>query len=85
MKINPQIYREYDIRGVVEKDLTPEIVRQLGKGFGTHIARLGKKSLAEGNAEVKLRHESQGQKVSTGEAAGKTVELVGSLKERLNL
>jgi len=48
MKINPQIYREYDIRGVVDKDLTPEIVRQLGKGFGTHMVRLGKKSLAVG-------------------------------------
>ncbi len=48
MKINPQIYREYDIRGVVDKDLTPESVRQLGKGFGTHMGRLGKKSLAVG-------------------------------------
>lgn len=48
MKINPQIYREYDIRGVVEKDLTPEVVRQLGKGFGTHMVRQGKKSLAVG-------------------------------------
>ena len=48
MKINPQIYREYDIRGVVDKDLTPEIVQQLGKGFGTHMVRLGKKSLAVG-------------------------------------
>jgi phosphomannomutase/phosphoglucomutase len=48
MQINPQIFREYDIRGVVDKDLTPEIVRQLGKGFGTHMARLGKKSLVVG-------------------------------------
>jgi len=48
MKINPQIYREYDIRGVVDKDLTPEIVQQLGKGFGTHMVRLGKKSLVVG-------------------------------------
>ncbi|MBM4337999.1 MAG: phosphomannomutase/phosphoglucomutase [Deltaproteobacteria bacterium] len=48
MKINPQIYREYDIRGVVDKDLTPEIVQRLGKGFGTHMVRLGKRSLAVG-------------------------------------
>ncbi|MBM4277772.1 MAG: phosphomannomutase/phosphoglucomutase [Deltaproteobacteria bacterium] len=48
MKINPQIYREYDIRGVVDEDLTPDIVRQLGKGFGTHMAGLGKRSLAVG-------------------------------------
>ena len=50
MDMNPQIYREYDIRGVVDKDLTPEIVRRLGKGFGTYMARLGKKSLVVGRA-----------------------------------
>jgi phosphomannomutase/phosphoglucomutase len=48
MKINPQIYREYDIRGVVDKDLTPEIVRRLGQGFGTHMANLGRKNLVVG-------------------------------------
>jgi len=35
MQINPQIFREYDIRGVVNKDLTPDIVRKIGQGFGT--------------------------------------------------
>jgi phosphomannomutase/phosphoglucomutase len=48
MEINPQIYREYDIRGVVDKDLTADIVRVLGKGFGTHMANLGKKQLVVG-------------------------------------
>ncbi len=48
MKINPQIFREYDIRGVVDKDLTPEIVRRLGIGFGTYMVRLGKRSLVVG-------------------------------------
>jgi phosphomannomutase/phosphoglucomutase len=48
MEINPQIYREYDIRGVVDKDLTPEIVRTLGQGFGTHMANLGRKELVVG-------------------------------------
>jgi phosphomannomutase/phosphoglucomutase len=48
MKINPQIYREYDIRGVVDKDLTPEITKRLGQGFGTHMAQLGRKNLVVG-------------------------------------
>jgi phosphomannomutase/phosphoglucomutase len=48
MQINPQIYREYDIRGVVDKDLTPDVVRTLGQGFGTHMARLGRKELVVG-------------------------------------
>ena len=48
MQINPQIFREYDIRGVVNKDLTPDVVRILGKGFGTHMAQLGRKELVVG-------------------------------------
>ncbi|NOX97641.1 MAG: phosphomannomutase/phosphoglucomutase [Nitrospirae bacterium] len=35
--MNPQIFREYDIRGVVDKDLTPKIVETLGKAFGSYI------------------------------------------------
>jgi phosphomannomutase/phosphoglucomutase len=48
MHINPQIFREYDIRGVVNKDLTSDIVRTLGKGFGTYMAHLGHKELVVG-------------------------------------
>ncbi|GAI22300.1 unnamed protein product, partial [marine sediment metagenome] len=44
---------------------------------------VGKKSVAEGNVEIKLRCESQSQKVPIEKAADKTVELVNSLKERL--
>src|SRR3972149_1334116 len=39
--INPHIFREYDIRGVVGKDLTPDSVRTLGKGFGTYAVGKG--------------------------------------------
>jgi phosphomannomutase/phosphoglucomutase len=39
--INPHIFREYDVRGVVGKDLTPDSVRILGKGFGTYAIRKG--------------------------------------------
>jgi len=46
---------------------------------------VGKKSLAEGNVEIKLRHESQGQKISTEEAAGKVADVVDLLKERLKV
>lgn len=48
MEINPQIYREYDIRGVVGRDLTPEVVRTLGQGFGTTMIRLDRKELIVG-------------------------------------
>ncbi len=48
MKINPQIYREYDIRGMVDRDLTPDIVRRLGQGFGTYMANQGHFKLVVG-------------------------------------
>ncbi len=35
------IFREYDIRGVVETDFPPEVVRDLGRAFGTYILRRG--------------------------------------------
>jgi phosphomannomutase/phosphoglucomutase len=35
--VNKDIFREYDIRGVVGKDLTEEVVELLGKGFGTYL------------------------------------------------
>ena len=45
---------------------------------------VGKKSVAEGNAEIKLRRESESRKVPVEKAALKTVELIKSLKEPLN-
>ena len=48
MQINPQIFREYDIRGVVDKDLTPEVVKRLAQGFGTHMKALGYHDLVVG-------------------------------------
>ncbi len=46
---------------------------------------VGRKSVAEGNVEIKLRAESQSQKVAIEKATDKTIELVNSLKEKLNL
>ncbi len=37
--MNRNIFREYDIRGVVERDLTPDVVKALGCAFGTVIKR----------------------------------------------
>lgn len=41
VKLNPQIFREYDIRGLVGSDLTPDTVELLGRGLGT-LARRAK-------------------------------------------
>lgn len=39
--INPQIFRQYDVRGVAERDLTDDTVTLLGKAFGTFVKRSG--------------------------------------------
>ncbi len=39
MKINPSMFRAYDLRGIVGKDLNPEIVEHLGKAHGTWLKR----------------------------------------------
>jgi len=46
---------------------------------------VGQKSIADGNVEIKLRCEKKSQKVPIEKAADKTVELVNSLKEKLNV
>jgi len=45
---------------------------------------VGRKSLAEGSVEIKLRGESKSQKVPIEKAADRTIETVNSLKEQLN-
>jgi len=47
-KINPQIFREYDIRGVVGKDLTEGIIELIGKAFGTYLRKDGRKKVSLG-------------------------------------
>lgn len=37
--MNPEIFREYDIRGVVERDLSRENVRRIARGIGTWVKR----------------------------------------------
>ena len=39
--MNPYIFREYDIRGIVETDFTPEVVTALGRAYGTYVKRAG--------------------------------------------
>jgi phosphomannomutase/phosphoglucomutase len=44
--INPAIFRQYDIRGVWEKDLTPEVVELIGRGFASYLLKAVNKEKA---------------------------------------
>ena len=41
MKVNPHIFRGYDLRGLVDGDLSPELALHIGKAHGTYLKRLG--------------------------------------------
>ena len=46
--MNENIFREYDIRGIVGEDLTPDVVESLGKAIGTYLIRKGVKEMTLG-------------------------------------
>jgi len=51
--MNPHIFREYDIRGVAESDLTDQVVERIGLAFGTILRREGAEEVAVGK-DVRL-------------------------------
>ena len=44
MSLTPEIFRAYDIRGVVADALTPDAVRQIGQAFGSECVERGIKT-----------------------------------------
>ena len=46
--MNRQVFREYDIRGIVEKDFTDDFVVDLGRAYATILHRAGKKKITLG-------------------------------------
>ena len=45
MKVKSEIFRAYDIRGVVDEELSDELVKNLGKAIGTSLLRQGRKEI----------------------------------------
>src|SRR5208282_5925114 len=46
--MNPQVFREYDIRGVVENDFDDAFVTDLGRAWATTLHRAGKRKVTLG-------------------------------------
>ena len=45
MKVNSEIFRAYDIRGIVDEALTEEGIFQIGKAIGSHVLAEGRTSI----------------------------------------
>ena len=49
VKPNPLIFREYDIRGVADRDLTSDVIRAIGQAYGTRLRHENKKIVSIGH------------------------------------
>jgi phosphomannomutase/phosphoglucomutase len=54
--MNAQIFREYDIRGIADSDLTDGVVSRIGRAVGSHYRRHGASRIAIGR-DVRLSSE----------------------------
>lgn len=68
--MNPHIFRQYDVRGLVDEDLTEEVVTNLGRAYGTFLQRLGLKNVVLGRdvrlSSTRLRDDLMEGILSTG-------------------
>ena len=63
--IAPEIFKAYDIRGIVGKSLTPETVELIGKSLGTEAKRRGGKTITIGR-DGRLSGPAFAEALSTG-------------------
>ena len=69
MTITEDIFRAYDIRGVVENALTPDAVQQIGQAFATEALSQGQKTVVIGR-DGRLSSPELAQRLSEGLRAG---------------
>jgi prolyl-tRNA synthetase len=90
VRVSEEIYGKLQEAGVEvlldDRDLRGGIKFKDADLIGIPIrVTVGKKSVVEGNVEVKLRAETQSEKTPIAEAPRKVVELIDRLKERLRV
>ena len=65
LALNPDVFREYDVRGVVGADLNPDFVFLLGKAIGAYARSRGARTMALG-CDCRLSSESYREAVGRG-------------------
>ena len=55
MSLAAHIFRQYDIRGIVGPDLTPEVARAVGRAYGTELRGVS----PEANPDVAVGHDNR--------------------------
>jgi phosphomannomutase/phosphoglucomutase len=69
MTITKDIFRAYDIRGIVETALTPDAVQQIGQAFATEALSQGQKTVVIGR-DGRLSSPELAKRLSEGLCAG---------------
>jgi len=75
--MNPEIFREYDIRGIAGKDMTDAEVELIGKGVGTYLQNRGHSKLTVGR-DCRMTSDTYARKIISGlRAAGCDIVDIG--------
>lgn len=70
MDINPQIFREYDIRGIVGKDLDEDVMEQLGRAYAVYMRRKCKHGTVAVGRDGRVSSKSLSRALTDGIMAG---------------
>ncbi len=63
--LNPEMFREYDIRGIAGKDMNPDDVILIGKGIGTYLQRQGNIDITVGR-DCRVTSDLYSEKLTQG-------------------
>ena len=78
MSANPEIFRAYDIRGIVNEELTTEIAVRVGVAYGTYLNRSGISGRVSIGRDVRLSSPHLEMAVASGLAStGFDIEMIG--------
>ena len=70
MRANPEIFREYDIRGIADRDLVAPISIRLGQAVGTYLKR-------EGRCRITLARDCRLSSERLASEVGKGLQMTG--------
>ena len=63
--MNPEMFREYDIRGIAGEDMNEEDVALIGKGVGTYLRKQGARQISVGR-DCRLTSAPYGKRLIAG-------------------
>ena len=75
MKMNPEIFREYDIRGIVDTDFDADFARTLGRAFVTYLVE---QKGAPSNPVISLGHDARVSSPSFSKAMAEGLQAAGA-------